>query len=226
MAKLVDILARELEVWPDNNLSDAAASFVAQDSDGMIVTLDPEETASASQFNRTEWSRGHWTGGDLLFEVADDHQAAIITHAQWQAAVDALKAQSPTLHLQQVGRITRVPSWVGSQDELPPAGTICEYKHVHEWQRVEVFAVKPNHNGSETALFTYENGTWCGCAEPSFFRPIRTPEQIAAEERETELNRMVATVSMLDKGWARKVCAGLYDAGYRKLEITDDSDPA
>lgn len=120
--------------------------------------------------------------------------------------------------------VERPQAW--ACEAVPPVGTICEYKHVHEWQRVEVFAVKPNHNGSETALFTYENGTWCGCAEPSFFRPIRTQEQIAAEERETELNRMVATVSMLDKGWARKVCAGLYDAGYRKFEITDDSDPA
>src|SRR3990167_2919510 len=149
MAKLVDILARELEVWPDNNLSEASASFVAQDSDGMIVTLDPEETASASQFNGDEWVRSHWTGGDLVFEVADDHQTAIITHAQWQSAVDALKTQSPTLHLQQVGRITRGPSLTWPQDDLPPVGTICEYKHVHEWQRVEVFAVKPNHNGSE-----------------------------------------------------------------------------
>lgn len=65
---------------------------------------------------------------------------------------------------------------------MPPVGTVCEHKHVHEWQKVEVFAIKPNHNGRHTALFTYENGTWCGCAEPSFFRPIRTPEQIAADE--------------------------------------------
>lgn len=48
-----------------------------------------------------------------------------------------------------------------------------------------------------------------------------TPEQIAAEERENDLNRMVATVSMLDNGWARKVCAGLYDAGYRKQVKSD-----
>lgn len=103
-----------------------------------------------------------------------------------------------------------VRPWTG--EGLPPVGTVCEYKHVHEWQKVEVFAIKPNHNGSHTALFTYENGTWCGCAEPSFFRPIRTPEQIEAEEREKAIKEIGDIGIKATTGWA----AAIYDAGYRK----------
>ena len=50
------------------------------------------------------------------------------------------------------------------------------------------------------------------------YRPFRTPEQIAAEEREKALDAMVATSPLLDKGWSRLVCKALYDAGYRRVE--------
>ncbi|SFP92801.1 hypothetical protein SAMN03159489_02207 [Pseudomonas sp. NFPP07] len=111
-----------------------------------------------------------------------------------------------------------IQTWSG--EGLPPVGTVCEHKRVHEWQKVEVFAVKPNYNGSHTALFTYENGCWAGCAEPSFFRPIRTPEQIAAEERKACIDRMVS-ILFEEKGDStgpleRGYCEALYNAGYRK----------
>lgn len=116
--------------------------------------------------------------------------------------------------------IERPTQWSGKG--MPPAGTVCEHKRVHEWQKVEVFAVKPNYNGSQTALFTYENGCWAGCAEPSLFRPIRTAEQIAADERIQKVRNaltaikagknfpneslVVATVeAMIDAGFVRQV---------------------
>ena len=83
--KLVQLLAKELSEWPDNNLAEFSALFVAQDDDGMIVTLDPEEKPDADQFNGCSWSRHSWTGGDLIFEVAEDHATSIITRDQWQA---------------------------------------------------------------------------------------------------------------------------------------------
>lgn len=108
--------------------------------------------------------------------------------------------------------IELVQPWNG--EGLPPVGTVCEYKHVSEWQKVEVFAVKPNHNGSHTALFTYENGTWCGCAEPSFFRPIRTPEQVARDKS------TAAWIEQIEKeyGWdtAAECERILIEGGYRK----------
>jgi hypothetical protein len=51
------------------------------------------------------------------------------------------------------------------------------------------------------------------------FRPIRTPEQIATEERENAINAMIDIV-MTDN--IRSNCADLYDAGYRKFEIVEE----
>jgi hypothetical protein len=223
--KLVDILARELEFWPDNNLEETAASFIAQDSDGMIVTLDPEETASASQFNQTDWSRSHWTGGDLVFEVAEDHRAAIITRTQWQAAVDAMKAESPTLHLQEVGRITRVPSWSGLKDDLPSAGVVCEVLnsglHNPVWEKCIILFC-----GKHRVLYDSEScSERCGHIEDLEFRPIRTPEQIAADDRQKgieELGNFLAATSNTPTPYLWEAAQKIYDAGYRKTSTTDN----
>ena len=83
--KLVQLLAKELKGWPDNNLTEFAALFVAQDDDGMIVTLDPEEKPDVGQCIGGSWSRASWTGGDLTFEVAEDQKTSIITRDQWLA---------------------------------------------------------------------------------------------------------------------------------------------
>lgn len=118
----------------------------------------------------------------------------------------------------------RPAQWNG--EGLPPAGTVCEHKRVHEWQKVEIFAVKPNYNGSQTALFTYESGCWAGCAEPSLFRPIRTPEQVAAEECQREISEihcnlvgMAMSEDDAPKGtnddWYR-VAEFMHGKGYRK----------
>lgn len=110
-------------------------------------------------------------------------------------------------------------AWAG--EGLPPVGTVCEHKRVHQWTKVEVFAVKPNYNGSQTALFTYENGCWGGCAEPSFFRPILTPEQIAADELQRAVQQIMVDAGITDSAlkddpeawvWAQ----ALHEAGYRK----------
>ena len=95
---------------------------------------------------------------------------------------------------------------------LPPVGASVEwFSPVYGWLGGRVVG----HDGAVAVISHNDGYTGCHLHE---VRPIRTPEQIAAEAREAELNRMVATVQMLDKGWARKVCAGLYDHGYRKQE--------
>lgn len=83
--------------------------------------------------------------------------------------------------------------WTDPQDGLPPVGTVCEVEH-NEWRRCEVFAHKVNSQGTIDALFSYEraDGTkdWNWCSKASKFRPIRTHEQIAAEEREKAISEM------------------------------------
>lgn len=113
-------------------------------------------------------------------------------------------------------------AWSGSG--LPPVGTVCEWKGTHGgyWVGCEVVALSQSqfvlrHSDSSK----YRPGQFeVFSADPVQiqFRPIRTPEQIAAEEREKALDAMVATSPLLDKGWSRLVCKALYDAGYRRVE--------
>lgn len=128
-------------------------------------------------------------------------------------------------------RPTKAAEWNGTG--LPPVGTVCEvtipanphpFIKQFDGRRVTITA-HDEVNGDPVAVFrvhgllAHENSSaryhalLAGC-----FRPIRTPEQIAAEERDKTVNTMVATAGLLDKGWCRKVCAALYDAGYRKVE--------
>lgn len=166
----------------------------------------PEELECLSQLRSGYIINGKGFDGRAIdvFQVAEETRVAgvIVTRAQWQEARDALANPKQV-------------QWNG--DGLPPVGTVCEYKRGSKWEKVEVFAVKPNVNGSTSALFTYECGTWTACAEPSFFRPIRTPEQIAAEEREQAIAEMAKTVrGATGFGINLAARAALYDAGYRK----------
>lgn len=69
--KLVDILARELKVWPGNHLD------VGQADDGSLHVpgIGPHERHTTEKYTK-----------------ADDWFTAVVTRTQWQAAVDALKA--------------------------------------------------------------------------------------------------------------------------------------
>ncbi|WP_110970836.1 hypothetical protein [Pseudomonas huaxiensis] len=125
----------------------------------------------------------------------------------------------------------RPDRWDG--EGMPPIGSVCEFQgdcaacSSDPWHRdlqdgVQCTVIAHFKSKSlEIVAFTFESAdgnTQVEQSLPGALRPARTPEQIAAEEREQEVNRMVAAVQMLDKGWARKVCYSLYDANYRKQE--------
>lgn len=86
--KLVDILARDLKDWPEG------AVFAVQDLDGEVKFDNSKELPRINK-SKDVWIRqgGH---GDTLHsqELAEDCSCAIVTRAQWQAAVDALKAEN------------------------------------------------------------------------------------------------------------------------------------
>ncbi|HHK5112801.1 TPA: hypothetical protein ACQT1Q_006751, partial [Pseudomonas aeruginosa] len=74
---------------------------------------------------------------------------------------------------------------------LPPVGTVCEYRHMiwPEYRPCEIRYI------SEESLVAYDD------AQEQFyrtcdmlFRPIRTPEQIAAEEREKAVGDMAMSI--------------------------------
>lgn len=101
---------------------------------------------------------------------------------------------------------------------LPPVGTVCEYKHMiwPEYRPCEIRYM------SEESLVAYDNGQeqfYRTC--DMLFRPVRTLEQIAAEEREKAALEMAALMSGHEdrsKDCFKVLGEILYDAGYRRQE--------
>lgn len=195
--KLVDILARELKVWPE------LAKTIEQSAVGMVF-FDP------------------YVGKILevaCFDLADDWRDAQVTQAQWQAAVDALKAEKSV-------------EWNG--EGLPPVGTVCEFAGFNPEETMptdprvgdQVTVIAHFMSGSfEVAAFTFyapPEFEYLQVAQGAYgcFRPIRTPEQIAADER----SKAIEAMEQLGIGNPSRhdLLAALYDAGYRKFEIVDN----
>lgn len=110
----------------------------------------------------------------------------------------------------------RPATWNG--DGLPPVGTVCEVRNdaTGGWDAVDEVIAHTEINGAAVAVFKREDRIFHSPADA--FRPIRTSEQIAAEERERYITRMWSTI-VTERGGdvavQRKVCADLYDAGLR-----------
>jgi hypothetical protein len=102
--------------------------------------------------------------------------------------------------------------WTG--EDLPPVGLPVEWQDGLDaaWQLVTVLAYHDDHAWMclpGRAPFTVGN--------PANFRPIRTPEQIAAEERDnavTEMQKAIAVAPVVKPH--DSFLYALYDAGYRK----------
>lgn len=117
------------------------------------------------------------------------------------------------------------PSWSG--EGLPPVGVVCE--------------VNPDKSGWRKSVISYiGNGfvAWLQVGDlivPEYgafiddceFRPIRTQEQIAADEREEAIKRACADIDKLVAAYnmsincsaaIRATIEALHDAGYRKQE--------
>ncbi|MDI4088408.1 hypothetical protein QK428_03585 [Pseudomonas aeruginosa] len=105
--------------------------------------------------------------------------------------------------------VERPATWSGQG--LPPVGLMVEWKAGldHDWQRVTVLAYA---NGD--AWFQPEDGPSFIVGNPANFRRIRTPEQIAAEERAKAIEEMCFAEETLTVKQAK----ALYDAGYRRQE--------
>ncbi|EOZ0486006.1 hypothetical protein ACQGZ5_000247 [Pseudomonas aeruginosa] len=99
---------------------------------------------------------------------------------------------------------------------LPPVGTVCEYRHMiwPEYRPCEIRYI------SEESLVAYDNGQEQYYRTPDMlFRPLPTPEQIAADERSKECDRIFVILSSVEREGNRSDMAeALYDAGYRRQE--------
>lgn len=104
--------------------------------------------------------------------------------------------------------------WNG--EGLPPVGTVCEIAMFSDDVRVvEVLG----YSGSE-AWLRYREPTRATnsfiVGNPDGFRPIRTAEQIAKEEREQEIAKMVEWIRLMPCDSPEQCAATLYHVGYRK----------
>lgn len=111
-----------------------------------------------------------------------------------------------------------IESWDG--EGMPPAGTECEHQvfGCSGWTKATVLAY-----GAKKTFYRDEHGNeWSRLSDEIKFRPIRTPEQIAAEERSDEVRKMMALNpdENPNQVLAKWLCEALYDAGYRKQEAS------
>lgn len=107
--------------------------------------------------------------------------------------------------------VHRYSPWNG--EGIPPAGIDVEFSVAGDSRWIEgevlyssLYTVVISGNGFEHVH------------HPSVvkFRPIRTPEQIAADERESAINGMLTHDAL--GGSRRGLAEALYDAGYRKQD--------
>ncbi len=104
-------------------------------------------------------------------------------------------------------------SWDGQG--LPPVGTVCEVKHRDiGWVRCEIVAHKSFSCGGLTHAIAWIDENTLDQSQGLRFRQLRTPEQIAAEEREKAIEEMCFAEETLTVKQAK----ALYDAGYRRQE--------
>ena len=219
--KLVDILARELKVWPDQYYQ------IYQDSGGYLIG-----TLSNGDLEDFDLD-------DLPFDpvtIAWDGNNAVIERDEWQAAVDALDQSELDAVLAKneqlaAARAERIPVWNG--EGLPPVGLDVEIKRGNctwidgdEWQigkTATVMASFLNSRDIEMASVQFPGGH-CECILARCLSPIRTAEQVAAEEREAEDNEVMSrymSLSDCEKGMLghspERVIIGLMRVmGYRK----------
>lgn len=205
--KLVDILARELKEWPTEDDNGYEVVSVTQDYSGTLNGYEAGDVPSTSDNAGRVWCAGASyldagleTDKDVRATIAEDQSTAVVTRAQWEEAV---------------AELGRVLEFLWDGEGRPVAGAKLEWKELtgFQWVAATVLFI----SDSSVVLQRSDGFEWQMLASSVVFRPIAAPEQIAEDKkRNAAIEEMVSLVPTLDKGWARKVCIAIYDAGYRK----------
>lgn len=125
----------------------------------------------------------------------------------------------------------RPTPWQG--EVLPPVGTVCEYQCGYVEQpfrhaECTVIAHFVCESGKTLAAFTYvahDGIVQLGRGTPELFRPIRTAEQIAADERLHEIRNALTTINskvlfpndLVRGNILAAAVEAMIDSGYRKV---------
>jgi hypothetical protein len=123
--------------------------------------------------------------------------------------------------LMQFLRVTHIKPCAGWAGEgKPPVGTLCEFayhRYPESW-----YAGTIRYMSGVTCVI--ETGLRCEKIEHPdilIFRPIRTPEQIAADQYEQDAKEIAKILSDLDGADNTFVAKTLLDCGYRRFESVE-----
>ena len=164
------------------------------------------------------WAKYPEGGGHASFHATYDNDASrtdfYMERSGWK--IVSCRGTFPPIH--------SIPHWDGSG--LPPVGAVCEhqpYEDKQDWHKVEIIAHK--NTGLPVAVFWDEANKKATDSSLEAFRPIRTPEQIAADERLHEIRNALTTIKAGQKQFPNDLVRGnitlsvveaMIDAGYRK----------
>ncbi|MEB0078055.1 hypothetical protein QN386_17845 [Pseudomonas sp. CCI3.2] len=110
------------------------------------------------------------------------------------------------------------PAWNGIGN--PAAGVKCEIHVIgmplQQWHERTVLFLGRDH----LCYADSDGNEWCAPLSELQFRPIRTTEQIAADERKAQILEMIDVFGLDTSIWGldtvREICGHLWEAGYRK----------
>lgn len=200
--KLVDILARELTEWAGDVGAITQNQLTGELLDYYHCPLRGGNEREVSSI------------ADDAGEAHDGASGAAVTRAEWQAAVEALNAP-------------KVVEWDGVG--LPPIGSVVDTDHKNKEIRVKILAYGAHHGGASCVLAAdmshgREGKMFGWMSDQCNFRPVLTPEQVAAEDREKAAKELYMTINWDSKPgtWENLLQARrddyrkAIDAGYRK----------
>ena len=165
--------------------------------------------------NEIDWSKApegadKYNTYNKLFYKGAQPDLQVFTHGGWKRSVfvksDERFVCRPT-----------TPSWSG--EGLPPAGVVCEVYHDGDWYETKIIGVDTDDGSCVFKTHGDCDTPYDGFVSASSFRPIRTPEQIAEEERELDqaLREACEIVGCAPGSmFGIEVVKKLIDAGYRK----------
>ena len=161
-----------------------------------------------------EWATKHGNAGHALSSVwFNDHKYTYCDEQQGGRAF--LFAGERQYSFNDITGITNRPSLAWNGEGLPPVGTVCAVMdaRINIWNAVDEIIGHASLSNCEVAVFRI--GDYIAYSPADQFRPIRTPDQVAADERASAVNDLLSIYLDGAKGHVGGINA-IYDAGYRK----------
>lgn len=178
----------------------------------MAMFLPRPAEAAAIDWSAAPQGATHYYPADGVFWQITPLASRAMIAGEWRPMTEVSESR---LAADFVARPAEAIVWDGHG--LPPVGLLVEWNagSLDEYRRVTVLAYADGE-----AWIQPDDAPSFIVGNPSGFRPIRTPEKIAAEARAKAIDEMYGctptkmTASEVDI--QRETCAALYDAGYRK----------